>query len=287
MDARTILKDLGIRPRKALGQNFLVDRTVVPRIVAAAEVGPQDVIIEVGPGLGVLTEQLARVARRVIAVELDERLAAVLRERFAGHDNVIVIQGNILGLSVETMLEEISGRLPSVTDFSYKVVANLPYYVTSPILRFFLEAYPKPRLIVVMVQKEVAERIVAIPPEMSLLAISVQFYGQPRIVRIVPAKAFYPVPKVESAILRIDLYEHPAVDVKDRQEFFRLVHAGFGQRRKQLPNAIASGLKLNKEEVIKALERTGLDPRQRAETLRLEDWGRLYRALEPPSEVNT
>lgn len=280
MDARTILRDLDIRPRKALGQNFLVDRTVVPRTVSAAEIGPQDVAIEVGPGLGVLTEELARVAGHVIAVELDERLAAALRRRLANYANVTIIRGNILELSVETLLEETLGRAPSRANFSYKVVANLPYYVTSPVLRFFLEAHLKPRLMVIMVQKEVAERIAAAPPKMSLLAISVQFYGQPRIVGIVPPKAFYPVPKVESAILRIDLYEHPAVNVANREAFFKLVHAGFEQRRKQLPNTMASVLRVDKEQVIRALEQAGLDPRRRAETLSLEDWERLYQAME-------
>lgn len=286
MDARALLRELNIRPRKGLGQNFLVDSSVVPRIVAAAEVGPQDAVVEVGPGLGVLTEQLAKSAGRVIAVELDDRLATVLRERLAGCGNVTVVQGDILKLSVERLLKEAPGGAPLGEDFRYKVVANLPYYVTSPVLRFFLEARPRPRLMVVMVQKEVAERIVAKPPEMSLLAVSVQFYGQPRIVRIVPAKAFYPAPEVESAILRIDLYERPALDV-DPDSFFRLVRAGFEQRRKQLPNSLASVLHISKDEAVKALEQAGLEPQRRAETLSLENWGRLYRAIETPAGLAT
>jgi len=275
VDPREILRRYGLRPRKGLGQNFLVDRRALARIVEAAELASEDTVLEVGPGVGHLTRSLSEAAGRVIAVELDPQMVAVLRQELADRPNVEIVQGDILALDPGAL---VGWR-------SYKVVANLPYYITSAALRHLLEAEPPPTLLVLTVQREVAERITAQPGAMSLLAVSVQFYGCPRRVARVPAGAFYPPPKVDSSIVRIDVYppdERP-VQVEDRQRFFDIVRAGFGQRRKQLRNSLAAGLHLSSERVETALRQAGIHPNRRAETLSLEEWAALYRALaEPP-----
>ena len=266
---RATLEQFGLRPRKGLGQNFLRDERYLHKIVEAADLEPTDVVVEVGPGLGALTRELANRAGRVIAVEIDRGLAEALKTVLAPYPHVTVVNADILDLDPSQL----------VGDAPYKVVANLPYYITSPVLRHFLErTRAKPTLMVVMVQREVAERIVARPGEMSLLAVSVQFYGAPRIVTLVPAQAFYPPPKVDSAVVRIDVYERPAVDC-DPARFFRVVQAGFSQPRKQLHNAIAQRLWLPKEAAPRILEEAGVDPRRRAQTLSLEEWGRICRTL--------
>lgn len=263
-----LLRQYGLAPQKAFGQHFLVDRQVLQRIVAAAELTASDTVIEIGPGLGILTEALAEKAGRVIAVELDRGLTALLRDRLAGRTNVSLIEADILTLP--------PGDLVSPP---YLVVANLPYNVTSAVLRHFLEAAVKPTRLVVMVQREVAQRIIAGPGQMNLLAIAVQFYGRPRIVGVVHAGAFYPPPKVQSAILRIDLYEQPAVNVPDAAMFFRVVRAGFAQKRKHLQNALSHGLERPVEEVVTAMKAAGVETGRRAETLTLAEWGRIVACL--------
>jgi 16S rRNA (adenine1518-N6/adenine1519-N6)-dimethyltransferase len=216
-----------------------------------------------------MTRLLAQQAERVIAVELDQRLVEILSQTLADFPNVEIVQGDIL----EMELEEpggLSGLSPN-----YKVVANLPYYITSAVLRYLLTAKVKPKLIVVTVQREVAQRMIAEPGQMSLLSISVQFYGRPRIVARVPAGAFYPVPKVNSAIVRIDLYESPPVAVTDVDRFFQVVRAGFGQKRKQLRNSLAHGLSLPTSTVMEVLRCAGVDKKRRAQTLSLEEWARV------------
>jgi len=261
---RRLLRQFDLRARKGLGQHFLIDGEVLQRITAAAELAPADVIVEVGPGLGILTRELAQKAARVIAIELDNKLAAALKQTLAPFNNVTIINDDVLKLEPAAL----------VTD--YKVVANLPYYITSPVLRHFLEASAKPRLMILMVQKEVAEAIVASPGEMSLLSVSVQFYGEPRIISYVPAQCFYPAPKVDSAILRINLYPQPAVAV-DKTGFFELVRAGFSAPRKQLANSLAQGLGISKSDALSLLETAGIVPQRRAETLTLEEWARLFK----------
>jgi len=264
-DPRQILRRHGLRPKKGLGQNFLVDRGALERIVAAAELGPADTVLEVGPGVGQLTRLLSEAAGRVIAVELDPRMVALLREELADRPNVEIVEGDILALDPGALAD---GR-------PYKVVANLPYYITSAALRHLLEARPRPILLVLTVQREVAERITAGPGQMSLLAVSVQFYGRPRRVARIPAGAFYPPPKVDSTIVRIDVYPQPPMQVPDVEWFFAVVRAGFSQRRKQLRNSLAAGLGLPPERVEAALQRAGIDPHRRAETLSLEEWAAL------------
>ncbi|RLC98708.1 MAG: ribosomal RNA small subunit methyltransferase A [Chloroflexi bacterium] len=271
MDARALLKQWGLRPSKGLGQNFVVNQVVIERIVAAAELTPDDIVLEIGAGLGALTGQIARAAGRVIAVELDERLLPVLRSVLSGCDNVTLIQGDILALDPAALIGDAGA--------GYKIVANLPYYITSAVLRHLLEASLKPRWMILTVQREVAERIVAKPGQMSLLAVSVQFYGQPRLLFRIKPGSFYPSPGVESAVVRVELYPAPPVDVESTEAFFRVVRAGFSQRRKQLRNTLAAGLRQQPGEVATRLEKVGVDPRRRAQTLSLQEWARVTHAL--------
>ncbi len=267
---RRLLRRSGLQARKGLGQHFLIDEEVLKRIVASAELSASDVVLEIGPGLGVLTRELASKAGWVVAIELDSKLAAILKETLASFNNVAIVNADILDLDPAPLIPEQTG---------YKVVANLPYYIASAVLRRFLEASLKPKTMVVMVQKEVAEVIVAKPGQMSLLSVSVQFYGKPEIVDYVPAHCFYPPPEVDSAILRIDLYPQPAVAVADEKSFFELVRAGFTASRKQIVNSLAQGLDMPKTEVLSLLAKANIVPQRRAETLTLEEWGVLWRVF--------
>ncbi|HCP60589.1 MAG TPA: ribosomal RNA small subunit methyltransferase A [Dehalococcoidia bacterium] len=281
VQTRGLLRRFGLKARKGLGQHFLVDGAVLGLITGAAELTPADIVVEVGPGLGVLTRELAGEAGRVVSIELDEKLAHVLKETLASCDNVTIIDGDVLRIDPVALLDEQRAHFSqaAASPSGYKVVANLPYYITAPVLRHFLEAPARPELMVVMVQKEVAEAIAAGPGKMSLMSVSVQFYGEPEVVSYVPARCFYPVPEVDSAILRIRPYLHPAVAVTDREGFFRLVRAGFSASRKQLANSLGRGLALPKAEVLALLEEAGIDPRRRAETLGLDEWARLWQVV--------
>jgi len=271
---RALLREYDLRPRKDWGQNFLVSERALDRIVEAAELTPSDTVLEVGPGLGDLTLRLAERAGRVIAVEIDEKLLALLARVLAERPNVELILGDILELNIAELLGEVS-----FAPENYKVVANLPYYVTSAILRHLLEAEVKPSLMVVTVQREVAERVVAEPGQMSLLAVGVQFYGFPRIVSRIPRGAFYPPPEVASAILRIDLRSSFPVSEGEEERFFQVVRAGFSQRRKQLKNSLAHGLGMSSECAVEALRDCGIDGWRRAQELSLEEWVKLYQGL--------
>jgi 16S rRNA (adenine1518-N6/adenine1519-N6)-dimethyltransferase len=268
-ETRALLGRYNLTARKGLGQNFLIDRGILDKIVSASDISETDTVIEVGPGLGVLTRALAERAGKVIAVELDRNIAALLRETMAGVPNVDIVERDIL----ETTPENLVGDAP------YKVVANLPYYITSPVLRRFLESARQPTGLVVMVQKEVARQIVARPPEMSLLSVAIQLFGAPRIVGYVPAGAFYPPPKVSSAILRIDVLPQRILNAKDEADFFKLARAGFSTRRKQLINALSNGLEVDKDRGSELLQKAGIDPKRRAETLTIDDWLKLLRAF--------
>jgi 16S rRNA (adenine1518-N6/adenine1519-N6)-dimethyltransferase len=276
-----LLRRLDLKARKRLGQHFLIDDKILEKIALAAELTPDDIVIEVGPGLGVLTRELVKKAGWVIAVELDDRLASILEKNLASAKNVSVVNKDILKVDPAALIEEQITGFSSKTDnsVSYKVVANLPYYITSPVLRHFLEASVKPRLMVVMAQKEVAEAIVARPGRMNLLAVSVQFYGRPEIVSYVPSQCFYPAPEVDSAILRINVYPQPAVDVKDTDVFFKLVRAGFTASRKQLANSLSQGLGLPKADALPLLDKAGIIYKRRAETLSLEEWQQLWQVF--------
>jgi len=266
------LRKFGLKPRKGLGQHFLVDGEVLEAIISAAGLTPADLVVEVGPGLGILTEELAKKAGGVIAIELDDKLAALLKETLASFDNVTIVNDDVLNIEPGELLKEQKSPV-------YKVVANLPYYITSPVLRHFLTAAAKPQMMIVMVQKEVAEAIAAQPGDMSLLSVSVQFYGKAEIIGRVPAQSFYPAPEVDSALLRIGLYAEPAVAV-DEGGFFELVRAGFAAPRKQIANSLSQGFGLPRDVIFPLLEKAGITSQRRAETLTLEEWARLWRVFE-------
>ena len=269
-ELRNFLYAHHIRPNKAFGQNFLVDHDVLLYIVEAAEIHAGDQVLELGAGTGVLTRELAKRARRVVAVELEREMLSLLTKTTRNYTNVEIMERNLLYVDPG----EIFGS------DSYKLVANLPYYIASPTFRHFLESANTPRLFVVMVQYEVAQRIVAAPGDLSLLGVSIQFYGEPKIVAHVPARAFYPAPKVDSAILRIDLKDEVPLTPGQRDSFFRLVQAGFSQRRKQLHNSLAHGLHRKNADVQPWLLAANIDPSRRAETLSIEDWLQLWHEME-------
>ncbi len=267
-----LLRRLGIRPRKRLSQSFLVDRRVSAAIARAADLTPDDAVLEVGPGLGTLTAELVRRAGRVVAVELDPRLAAALPALLHHPQNLEVVQGDALAIDPATLFPG-----------EYKVVANLPFHITSPILHHLLGARRRPRLLVITVQREVAERIVAPPGALSYLAILVQLYASPRIVRFLPRAAFYPRPQVEAAVLRLDVRPAPAVVPEAPAAFLRFAQAGFKQPRKQLRNSLAEGLGIAPAEAAALAQRAGLDPARRPQALSLEEWARLYYAAGAPA----
>ena len=286
-----LIRRYDLDPKKSLGQNFLVDESHLARIAAAADLTADDTVLEIGPGLGVLTRHLVAQAGRVVAVELDDRLIPVLAELFAEQPHVSFVHADILKVVPSELLTD--GRPRTANDDApnlqspisnlqsppYKVVANLPYYITSAVLRHLLESPQPPTVAVVMVQREVAQRIVAGPGDMSLLAVGVQFFAQAKIVQKVPAGAFHPRPKVDSAVLRLDVRPQPAVTDVEPGWYFEVVRAGFGQKRKQLRNSVAAGLGLAKETVEAGLLSAGVDPQRRAETLSLEEWGALAKVL--------
>lgn len=276
-----LLRQYNLHPRKSLGQNFLVDPIHLAKIIDLAELTPADMVLEIGPGPGTLTRHLVEVAGRVIAVELDSEMVKLLRGEFGHLDNLTVVEGDILQINLNALIGQFDPMTNSEASPppTYKVVANLPYYITSAVLRHLLEASFKPKQIVVTVQKEVAQRIVAGPGEMSLLAVSVQFYGQPTLAHHIPAGAFYPAPKVDSAVVRIDTFDRPPVAVTDVPRFFRVVKAGFGQKRKQLKNSLSAGLHRPAIEVNAALEQVEIAPTRRAETLNLAEWAKLAEVL--------
>lgn len=265
LNAEALLKRYRLHAHKGLGQNFLQDPTALEEIVSAAEIQPTDTVLEIGPGLGSLTRYLAASAEKVVAIELDERLISPLKAVLSPYPNVQVIHGDILKLAPENLIAE----------DNYLVVANIPYYITSAVIRHLLESQAKPRRIVLTIQKEVAQRICAKPGDMSLLALSVQVYGIPRIAAHIPASAFFPVPKVDSAVLVVDIYPTPLVKEELLDSFFKWVKAGFSQKRKTLRNSLSSGLHISPARAAEFLAQANIDPQRRAETLSIEEWERL------------
>ncbi len=267
-----ILKAFHLRASKKLGQNFLIDAAVVRGIVEAAELQAGDRVLEIGPGIGTLTQGLAESGAQVTAVELDKKLPAVLAETLKGYENVRVVQGDILKVDIR----ELMGDAP------FKVAANLPYYITTPILMALLEQRLPIRNIVTMVQKEVAERMIAPPGSKTYgaLSVAVQYYTEPEIVLDVSPKSFIPAPEVDSVVIACKVREEPAVTVKDDKLFFRVVKAAFGQRRKTLSNAL-KGAGFLKDEIQEALEKAGIEAARRGETLSLEEFAQLADAFAP------
>jgi 16S rRNA (adenine1518-N6/adenine1519-N6)-dimethyltransferase len=271
----TLLRRHRVRPEKRLGQNFLIDRLALDGVVSAADLGADDTVLEIGAGLGTLTQQLALRVRRVIAVEYDRRLEPILRETVGRDPRVEIVIGDILRIDLA----------PLIGAVAYHVVANIPYQITSHLIRRMLEADVPPRRMVVTVQREVAERILAAPGDMNLLALGVQAYGEARIMARLTAASFYPSPRVDSAVLRIDLRQPARLGPQEARAVFRLARAGFSQPRKKLRNAMAAGLRLSPGDVEVGLRRAGVSPDARAEDLSLDEWERLAAGWEPPEGV--
>lgn len=267
LDAAAVLKRFGLRADKSLGQNFLQDDFALESIASAAQIQPTDSVLEIGPGLGSLTRHLAASAREVVAVELDGRLIPPLQATLVPHRNVRIVQGDILKLAPHELIAE----------QEYIVVANIPYYITSAVIRHLLESKVKPRRVVLTIQKEVAERICAKPGDMSLLALSVQIYGEPRIAARIPAEAFFPKPKVDSAVLCVDIFSSPRIESEYLETFFKLTKAGFSQKRKTLRNSLAAGLHISPAQAEELLQGANIESRRRAETLSIEEWQTLCR----------
>ena len=269
------LRRLGVTPRKALGQHFLIDELILHNIAEAAALTPDDVVLEIGAGPGGLTEELAKRGSTVVAVEIDEELAGGTRARLSEYDRLHVLAADILDFAPLELLQEAGVAAP------YVAVGNLPYYITQPIVRRLLESDPAPTRIVVLVQREVAQRMVGGPRRESLLSLSVKVYGVPRLLFDVPSTAFWPPPKVQSAVVEITRLDRPAVDLSPEQlaVFFHLLRAGFAQPRKQIHNVFPEELGLEPPQVRQVLEAAGIDPVARAQHLDLADWERLFRTF--------
>jgi 16S rRNA (adenine1518-N6/adenine1519-N6)-dimethyltransferase len=266
-DMRRRSKGAGFKAKKRLGQNFLVDESVRDAIIEAACISAEDIIVEVGPGLGVLTEKLADLAGRVVAVELDEDLSARLKNKLAHYDRLEIVHDDILQVDLKSVLG---------TDISYKVVANIPYYITSPILRYFMQNVVRPSLMVIMMQEEVAIDVTSKPGHMTFLSVSMQLFSRPEVVCKVPSASFHPAPRVDSAVVKFNMLEKPAIPAEDIDSFLELVHAGFAAPRKQMHNSLALGLKLETDKAVSLLKKSGIDPQRRPGTLTIPEWWELY-----------
>ena len=268
MTTRQRLNALGITPRKSLGQNFLTDPSIARTIVAAAHIEPDDVVIEIGPGIGALTQYLVQQARHVIAIELDQHLIPALQAELGNPANLTVLHADALEADYDRI--EIPGISEDSGNLAFRVIGNLPYYITSALIRRVLESKLNPKVIVLTVQMEVAERMTAQPNDMSLLAVSVQFYGIPKLVMRISPSNFYPQPDVDSAVVAITPRPQPLY--VNSKTVFALARAGFGQRRKQLRNTLAAGLGISREQAEEILLAGGVDPTRRAETLGISEW---------------
>ena len=272
-----VLESHHISARKRFGQNFLIDKGVLEDTVRAAGIGPEDFVLEIGPGIGTLTQYLAQAAGHVCSVELDRSLEPVLADTLSGWKNVEILWGHILKTDLRKLAEEKNGGRP------LKVAANLPYYITTPIIMKLLEGEAPVSGITVMVQKEVADRTMAVPgtKDYGALSLAVQYYSKPERVRIVHPSSFIPQPGVDSAVMHLARYEEPPVMCRDKDLLFRVIRASFGQRRKKLVNGVSSGagLEYTKEEVAEALAAAGLSPDVRGEALTLAEFAALTDAL--------
>jgi len=260
-----LLRKYDLHPSKGLGQNFLENTISLQEIISAAGLRPGDTVLEIGPGLGSLTRYLSLAALHVTSVELDRKLIPALEGILGAYKNIRLVQGDILKLDPSELM-----KTPG-----YIVVANIPYYITSMVIRHLLEADLRPARVVLTVQKEVAERICAETGKMNLLALSVQVYGKPFITAVIPAESFYPAPKVDSAVLRIEVLLQPVIPEDMLENFFKLIKAGFSQKRKTLRNALSGGMHWPAAQAGELLDASGIDPMRRAETLSLAEWKRL------------
>ena len=258
------------RDAKKLGQNFLKNTGILKSIVGMAEISADDIVLEVGAGTGLLTEKLAETSARIIAVEKDRNLIPILETKFKNQKNVTIIEGDILRFDL---------NLTKVEPWKYKVVGNIPYYLTSHLIRKVLEDWPTPKLILFMLQKEVAQRIVAKPPKMNLLALSVQLYADAQIMRSVSKKNFWPEPKVDSALIKILPKDRDAKEKNDIEKILKLARLAFSGKRKQILNSLSTGLKIPKEKLIGTLQEAGIDSKRRPESLEISEWLKLNQTL--------
>ena len=265
MQVKKILQHYNLHPSKRLGQNFLIDKSVLKKIIEAANLKPTDVVLEVGPGLGVLTLELTKHVKKIIAIEKDKRMVEIVKNVLADR-NVKIIHGDILKLDIDSLKIDWPLKIGH-----WKLVANIPYYLTSPLIRNFLESDKPPELLVLMIQKEVAQRICAKPPKMTLLSVAVQFYAEPKIISYVSKKSFWPQPKVDSAIIKIIPRATPTYG-QHTDEFFKIVKISFSQPRKQIINNLSKGLNLNREKTKEILKKVGIKPTQRPGELAVDKW---------------
>lgn len=268
-----VLQKYNFAFQKKFGQNFLIDPRVLEKIIKAAEITDEDCVLEIGPGIGTMTQHLACAAKKVIAVEIDRALIPILEDTLDGYDNVKIINEDVMKVDLARLAEEENGGKP------LKVVANLPYYITTPIIMGLFENHVPLRSVTVMVQKEVADRMQVGPgtKDYGALSLAVQYYARPYIVANVPPNCFMPRPKVGSAVIRLERYEEPPVKVKDEKLMFRIIRASFNQRRKTLANGLKNSAELNftKEEIEEAIAAIGKKPAVRGETLTLEEFAKL------------
>ena len=261
------LRSPSFKLKKSLGQNLLTDDNIIKQSLLAAELSPEDLVIEVGPGMGALTDQIIEIGPQFIAIELDERLFQYLQIRYQKHNNVRILQGAASRIDIPSLIEGHS---------HYKVMGNLPYYLGSKIIRRFLESDRKPDLLVTMVQREVALNMCAKPGKLNLLGIGVQFFGQPEIITLVPPTAFHPKPKVTSALVRINVNKKPFLSKEDEKAFFSLVRSGFQSPRKQLGGVLSKGLGIPRDSLELIFHKADIPISNRAQRLSLADWGNLY-----------
>jgi len=269
---KSLLQKYNLKPNKTMGQNFLINEDTLEKIIKAADLNKNDLVLEVGPGLGILTKELSKKAKKIITIEKDKQMVEALKQELKDYENIEIIHGDVL--------EILRGRSLKCIHFkerplSYKVIANIPYYLTSHLIRMLLELENQPEEITLLIQKEVAQRICTSSPKMNLLAISVQFYGKPKIISYIPKENFWPKPEIDSAIIKItDIRKPENINIK---KFFKLVKAGFSSPRKQLINNLSQNLSVNKEEIKKALTECNLNIQARAENLEIKDWVNLLK----------
>ena len=269
---RELLKKFDFKMTKSLGQNFLIDEGILDEIIQGSELSKEDCVVEIGPGMGALTQKLCEKSKQVVAIEIDKRLMPVLKVTLFGYDNVTVVNEDVLKLDLPKTLQEHFGETPA------KVVANLPYYITTPIIMKLLEERLNLKSITIMVQKEVGDRLKAAPggKDYGALSVAVQYYCIPKRIALVPLDSFIPKPEVDSVVMKLDIREKPPVEVKSEEKFFRVVKASFGQRRKTLLNALTSGnFGKSKDEIKALLEELGIDEKRRGETLSLQEFALL------------
>ncbi len=260
-----LMKKYGIKPKKSLGQNFLIEPAGLNKVIDAAQLQAEDEVLEIGAGLGSLTYLLAQSVRQVVAVEIDKAVLPPLREALSNFENVQIIEGVILEKNPDELMQ---GK-------DYVVVANIPYYISSAIIRHLMEAANRPKRVVLTVQKEVAERVIARDGKMSLLSLSVQVFGQVSMAGVIPAGSFLPAPDVDSAVLKIELYAEPLIPLANEKVFFKIAHAGFSQKRKTLRNSLSGGLGMPALQAEEILAKAEINPQRRAETLTIPEWNKL------------